>query len=115
VPTNVVIQAHTLCVLLTATCLGLRAQVPVFTDLTINVENVVEYQADIAGPSALAKKPDITAARGNLAINPNGIANFPVWTAIGDIVAVNGRDDKGLMVLRAARSTHRWRLLKVSA
>ena len=89
-----------LCVLLTAASLGLRAQVPVLTALTIDVVNVVEYQADFAGPLAFAKKPDITPVRGNLAINPSGIGNFFVWTAIGDIVAVNGRDEKEVIVLR---------------
>src|SRR5688500_17487822 len=98
---NAIVQASTLFIFLTAGALGLRAQGPVFSDLTIDVENLVEYQADVADPAAFARNPEITPARGNLANNPNGIGNFPVWTGIGDIVAVNGQPAKGLFVLRA--------------
>ena len=98
---HLIVQASTLYVFLTAGSPGVRAQAPAFADLTIDVENLVEYQADIADPLAFARNPEITPARGNLATNPNGIGNFPVWTGIGDIVAINGQPAKGLFVLRA--------------
>jgi hypothetical protein len=98
---KVINQASTLYVLLTAISLGLRAQVPAVSDLTIDVENAVEYQADVADPLAFARNPEITPARGNLANNPNGIGNFPAWTGIADIVAINDQPAKGLMVWRA--------------
>lgn len=87
---------------LTAGSLGVRAQAPPFTDLTIDVENVVEYQGDIADPLAFARNPQVTPARGNRVTNPNGgIGNFAINIGIGDIVAINGQPAKGLMVLRA--------------
>ena len=99
--TRIIVQASTLYVFLTSGLPGLRAQAPVFTDLTIDVENVVEYQGDIADPLAFARNPEITPARGNLVTNPDGIGNFAINIGIGDIVAINGQPAKGLLVLKA--------------
>jgi uncharacterized protein (TIGR03437 family) len=60
--------------------------------LQIDVNNIVEYQGDIADPSQLATSPKITPS-----VQPR---NFFVVTAIGDIVAVNGQPAKGTVVAR---------------
>ena len=61
--------------------------------LTIDVDNYVEYQSDIADPAKLATIPSLT-----LSVQPR---NFFVATVIGDIVAVNGQPAKGTVVGRA--------------
>jgi len=77
--------------------LGLRGnpafgQAPPPTILTIEVENVVEYQGDISDPAKFAANPNIT---------PSGKPrNFYVNLAIGDIVTVNGQPAKGVYVGR---------------
>ena len=60
-------------------------------DLTIDVENVLEYQGDLADALAFARNPEITPARANLAIKPEGIGNFGDNIGIDDIVAINGQ------------------------
>jgi uncharacterized protein (TIGR03437 family) len=61
--------------------------------LTIDVDNYVEYQSDIAEPAKLATIPSLTPS-----IQPR---NFFVATVIGDIFAVNGQPAKGTVVGRA--------------
>jgi hypothetical protein len=61
--------------------------------LTIDVENYVEYQSDIADPAKLATLPSLTPS-----VQPR---NFFVATVIGDIVTVNGQLAKGTVVGRA--------------
>jgi hypothetical protein len=60
--------------------------------LTIDVQDLVAYQADISDPSQFATHPDITI--------PNTPRNFFVVTLIGDIVSVNGDPAKGTYVGR---------------
>lgn len=60
--------------------------------LTIDVENVVEYQGDISDPSKFATNPNVTPSAGARA--------FSVEVAFGDIVAVNGQPAKGVYVGR---------------
>jgi hypothetical protein len=77
--------------------LGLRGnpafgQAPPPTILTIDVENVVEYQGDIYDPTQFGTKPGITPV--------NGANMFSVETVFGDIVSVNGQPAKGLYVGR---------------
>ncbi len=60
--------------------------------LTIDVENVVEYQGDISDPSKFATKPNVTPSA--------GVGAFSVEVAFGDIVAVNGQPAKGVYVGR---------------
>jgi hypothetical protein len=62
------------------------------TTLTIDVENVVEYQGDISDPTKFGTSPGITPS--------NGISAFAVVVAIGDIVSVNGQPAKGVYVGR---------------
>jgi hypothetical protein len=61
--------------------------------LTIDVDNYVEYQSDIADPAKLATLPSVTPS-----VQPR---NFFVATVIGDIVAVNGQAAKGTVIGRA--------------
>ena len=63
------------------------------TVLTIDLQNVVEYQADISDPSKFATSPGITPAV--------TFKNFGAVTILGDIIAVNGQPVKGLYVGRS--------------
>ena len=56
--------------------------------LTIDVENVVEYQGDISDPSKFATKPNVTPSA--------GVGAFSVNVVFGDILAVNGQPAKGI-------------------
>ena len=67
-------------------CLAL-GQAPV-TILTIDVANLVEYQADIYDPSKWGSNPNVTPWA--------GAREFDVVTILADIVAVNGKPAKGL-------------------
>jgi hypothetical protein len=58
------------------------------TTLTIDLQNVVEYQADISDSSKFATNSNITPSA--------GFRNFGVVTILGDIVAVNGQPAKGI-------------------
>jgi len=58
------------------------------TILTIDVANLVEYQADIYDPSKWGSNPNITPSA--------GAREFGVVTLLADIVAVNGKPAKGL-------------------
>src|ERR1700743_3501125 len=60
--------------------------------LTIDVNNVVEYQGDISDPSKYATNPNVTPSA--------GAREFSVEVAFGDIVAVNGEPAKGVYVGR---------------
>src|SRR5215831_3485099 len=62
-------------------------QAPV-TILTVDVANLVEYQADIYDPSKWGSNPNVTPWAGARA--------FDVVTILADIVAVNGKPAKGL-------------------
>lgn len=62
------------------------------TILTIDVENVVEYQGDIPDPTKFGTNPGITPA--------NGAGVFSAEVVIGDIVSVNGQPAKGVYVGR---------------
>jgi hypothetical protein len=53
--------------------------------LTIDVQNVVEYQGDISDPSKFAT-------------SPAGVGAFSVNMVFGDIVAVNSEPAKGVYV-----------------
>lgn len=70
-------------------CTLARGQAPPTMTLTINLQNVVEYQADISDPTKFAKNANITPSLG-IGPPPAAIPNFAVATVIGDIVAVNG-------------------------
>lgn len=63
------------------------------TNLVINLQNAVEYQADISDPSQFATKPNITPS-----VQPK---NFFVVTIIADIVSINGQPAKGMYVARS--------------
>jgi hypothetical protein len=63
--------------------------------LTIEVKNLVAYQADICEPSLFATLPDATVPGGNFPPTP---LNFFVVTLIGDIKTVNTQDSKGTYV-----------------
>jgi hypothetical protein len=58
------------------------------TILTIDVANLVEYQADIYEPSKWGSNPNVTPWA--------GAREFDVVTILADIVAVNGKPAKGL-------------------
>ena len=60
--------------------------------LTIDLENVVEYQGDISDPSKFATRSNITPSA--------GVGAFSVNVVFGDIVAVNGQPVKGVYVGR---------------
>src|SRR5215471_1790514 len=70
------------------------------TTLTIDIANLVEYQADISDPTKFAKNANITPSLG-LGPPPNAIPNFAAVTIIGDIVAVNGQATKGIYAGRS--------------
>ncbi len=67
-------------------------QQPPAAILTIDVENVVEYQGDISDPSKFATNPNVTPSA--------GVGAFSVNVVFGDIVAVNGQPAKGVYVGR---------------
>jgi hypothetical protein len=67
-------------------------QAPPPSILTIDVENVVEYQGDVSDPSKFATNPNVTPSA--------GAKEFSVNVAFGDIVAVNGQPTKGVYVGR---------------
>jgi hypothetical protein len=69
-----------------------RAQAPVI--LTIDTENVVEYQVDVSDVSKYATNPNVVPAA--------AIRNFTPVTPLGDIVAVNGEPAKGLYASRVS-------------
>ena len=98
---NVAVQLSTLCLFLTGGSRWVSAQSPAFTELVVDVENVVEYQGDIVDPLTFAKSPQVTPSRGYRPASPEGIGNFAVNTGIGDIVAINGQPAKGMLVIRA--------------
>jgi hypothetical protein len=64
-----------------------RGQAPPQTTLVVDLQNVVEYQADISDSSKFATNPSLTPSA--------GFKNFGVVTLLGDIVAVNGQPAKG--------------------
>jgi len=68
-------------------------QAPASTTLTVDLQNLVEYQEDISDPSKFATNPAVTPAV--------TYKNFGVATLIGDIVAVNGQPAKGTYVGRS--------------
>jgi hypothetical protein len=72
--------------------LAAAPQTPPPAILTIDIQNLVEYQADISDPSKFAGNPGVTPA-----VQPK---NFFVVTLIGDIVAVNGQPAAGTYVGR---------------
>jgi hypothetical protein len=63
------------------------------TNLVINLQNAVEYQADISDSSQFATKPNVTPS-----VQPK---NFFAVTIIADIVSVNGQPAKGMYVARS--------------
>jgi hypothetical protein len=69
-----------------------RGQAPPPSVLTIDVQNVVEYQGDISDPSKFATNPNITP--------PGPRGDFRVNVVLGDIVAVNGQPAAGTYVGR---------------
>jgi hypothetical protein len=73
-------------------CPQALGQQPPPSILTIDVENVVEYQGDTSDPSKFGKSPGITPSA--------GVGVFSVNVVFGDIVAVNGRPAKGVYVGR---------------
>jgi hypothetical protein len=78
--------------LVAAHCTLALGQQPPPTILTIDVQNVVEYQGDISDPSKFATNPNVTPSA--------GARDFSVNVAFGDIVAVNGQPAKGPYVGR---------------
>ncbi len=68
-----------------------RGQTP--ATVVIDVQDVVEYQADTADPTKFGINPNITP--------PSPLRNFTTATIIGDIVAVNGQPAKGLYAGRS--------------
>jgi hypothetical protein len=81
-----------LAILFIASCRFMLAQTPP-TILLVDVENLVQYQADTPDVSKFATNPDPTPS-----VN---FREFSVATVLGDIVAVNGRPAKGLYASRA--------------
>jgi hypothetical protein len=67
-------------------------QAPPPTILVIDLENYVEYQADMYDPLKYGKNPNVTPSAGT--------GSFGVATILGDIVAVNGQPAKGLFAGR---------------
>jgi hypothetical protein len=61
--------------------------------LVVDLQNVVEYQADISDTSKFATNPNVTPSA--------TFKNFGAVTLIGDIVAVNGQPAKGTYVGRS--------------
>jgi uncharacterized protein (TIGR03437 family) len=75
-------------------------QSPVQLNLTVDIQNVVEYQGDIADPLTFAKTSGVTTSKGYRPANPDGIGNFAPNIVLGDIVAVNGQPVKGFYMSR---------------
>ena len=86
-------RAGSFAAILIATGCAAVCQTPPATILTIDVDNNVEYQQDVADPQAFATKPGVTASA-----TPR---NFYPVTILGDIVAVNGQPAKGTYVGRS--------------
>ena len=93
-----VIRAASL--LMATCCYHVYGQSPAQTNLTIDIQNVGEYQRDIADPFAFAKTSAVTPSKGYRPTSPEGIGNFAPNIAIGDIVAVNRQPVKGLYISR---------------
>jgi hypothetical protein len=72
--------------------LSALGQTPPPTILTIDVENVVEYQGDIYDPTKFGTSPGITPSAGAF--------TFAAETVVGDIVSVNGQPASGTFVAR---------------
>src|SRR5690349_20243677 len=68
--------------LLAADCSLASGQQPL-NILTIDVQNVVEYQGDVSDPTKFAINPGVTPS--------GGVKEFGVNVVFGDIVAVNGQ------------------------
>jgi uncharacterized protein (TIGR03437 family) len=68
------------------------AQSPPPTTLTIDVENVVEYQGDIFDPTRFGTSPGVTPSGGSY--------TFASSVAVGDIVSVNGQPCSGTYIGR---------------
>src|SRR4051794_20332939 len=81
-------------------CNPAKGQTTPTTTLTIDIANVVEYQADISDPTKFAKNANLTPSLG-VGPPPNEIPNFAAVTLIGDIVAVNGQAAKGIYAGRS--------------
>jgi hypothetical protein len=71
-------------------CSPAFGQAPPPTILTIDVENVVEYQGDISDPTKFGTSPGVTRS--------SGVTAFDPVVAFGDIVSVNGQPASGLYV-----------------
>jgi hypothetical protein len=70
---------------------GLAQTAPV-TILEIDLENRVNYAADVADISKFATDPNMTTAVAS--------KNFRTFLQMGDIVAVNGKPARGTQVVR---------------
>src|SRR5258708_7388085 len=81
------------CLLMTAYSTRALAQSTPASILELNVENIVNYTADVADTSKFATDTGVTAAA-----TPR---NFATLLIIGDIVAVNGQPAKGNFVYNA--------------
>jgi uncharacterized protein (TIGR03437 family) len=73
-------------------CAVAPGQQPPPAILTIDVENIVEYQGDISDSSKFATNPNVTPSA--------GARTFFVNVVFGDIVTVNGQPAKGVYVGR---------------
>jgi uncharacterized protein (TIGR03437 family) len=73
-------------------CSVALGQQPPPSILTIDVQNVVEYQGDISDPTKFATSPSVTPSAGAKEFSGN--------VAFGDIVAVNGQPAMGAYVGR---------------
>jgi len=70
-----------------------EGQTPPTTILTIDITDVVDYQADLSDPAKLATNPNATPA-----VTPK---NFFAVTLLGDIATVNGQPVKGIYAGRS--------------
>ena len=84
---------ETVALFFAAYCNLAQGQSPSQTTLTVDLQNVVEYQDDNADPAKFATNPNVTPSV--------TFKNFGVVTLIGDIVAVNGQPAKGTYVGRS--------------
>src|SRR5262249_17353723 len=62
--------------------------------MTIDAENIVEYQVDVADVSKFATNPGVVPAA--------PFRNFTPVTPLGDIVAINGQPARGLYASRVS-------------